>query len=127
MKFLGSSPAKYLSLSDLIKVHDSIEKMAIVHQIAVEPLCKVEDLRRQYPNIKLHEAVKSNMQKAFWDLLHDDLSKKPPEKMTTAFSLIVDLKTVRLILLFNNSISLFLFLDSMTIYSFHLSNILYLR
>lgn len=67
--------------------------MSIVHQIAVDPLCKVEDLRRQYPNTKLHEAVKNNMHKAFWDLLRNDLSKKPPEKKT-AFSLFVDLKNV---------------------------------
>ncbi|KAL7074100.1 hypothetical protein ACQ4LE_006597 [Meloidogyne hapla] len=89
----GSSPAKYLSLNELIKVHDSIEKMAIVHQIAVDPLCKVEDLRRQCPNTKLHEAVKNNMQKAFWDLLRDDLSKNPPEKKN-AFSLFIDLKNM---------------------------------
>jgi ankyrin repeat protein len=84
-------------LSDLIKVHDSIEKMAIVHQIAVDPLCKVEDIRHQYPNTKLHDAVKNNMQKAFWDLLRDELSSKPASKKTTAFSLIVDLKTVRIL------------------------------
>uniref|UniRef100_A0A914N257 T-complex 11 n=1 Tax=Meloidogyne incognita TaxID=6306 RepID=A0A914N257_MELIC len=89
----GSSPAKYLSLDELIKVHDSIEKMAIVHQIAVNPLCKVEDLRRQCPHSKLHETVKNDMQKAFWDLLRDDLSKNPPDKKN-AFSLIVDLKNM---------------------------------
>uniref|UniRef100_A0A915MBV3 Uncharacterized protein n=1 Tax=Meloidogyne javanica TaxID=6303 RepID=A0A915MBV3_MELJA len=89
----GSSPAKYLSLDELIKVHDSIEKMAIVHQIAVNPLCKVEDLRRQCPHSKLHETVKNDMQKAFWDLLRDDLSKNPPD-MKNAFSLIVDLKNM---------------------------------
>jgi len=67
--------------------------MAIVHQIAVNPLCKVEDLRRQCPHSKLHETVKNDMQKAFWDLLRDDLSKNPPDKKN-AFSLIVDLKNV---------------------------------
>ncbi|CAK5059116.1 unnamed protein product [Meloidogyne enterolobii] len=67
--------------------------MAIVHQIAVNPLCKVEDLRRQCPHSKLHETVKNDMQKAFWDLLREDLSKNPPDKKN-AFSLIVDLKNM---------------------------------
>lgn len=86
----GSSPAKFVSLEDLIKMNDSIEKMAIVHQIAVDPKFKVEDLKSQDP---LYETIKLNMHKAYWDLLRDDLSNNP-QKNEHGFMLLKDLKTM---------------------------------
>ena len=71
-------------------MNDSIEKMAIVHQIAVDPKCTVEDLKQRDP---LYEQFKSSMHRAYWDLLRDDLGKEPPNN-EHAFTLLKDLKKV---------------------------------
>src|SRR5947209_651964 len=69
-------------------MNTSLEKMAIVHEIAIDPKFNVEDFQKRD---KLYEAVKVNMHKAFWDRLREDLEKEPPE-YAGAFSLLKDLK-----------------------------------
>lgn len=72
-------------------MNDSIQKMAIVHQIAIDPKCKVEDLKPKDP---IFEQVKTNMHNAFWELLREDLLSKKSPKFEHAFSLLNDLKLV---------------------------------
>ncbi|KAL3088283.1 hypothetical protein niasHT_023843 [Heterodera trifolii] len=84
----GASPAKFIQLEDLIRMSDCIGKMNIAHKIATHPNCKVEDFKAADP---LYVSVKSNMRKAYWDLLREDLAKEPPE-FGHAFSLLGDLK-----------------------------------
>lgn len=50
----------------------------------------MEDLK---PKDALYETVKSNMHKAFWNKLREDLAKDPPDH-AHAFVLLKDLKEV---------------------------------
>uniref|UniRef100_A0A914IG85 Uncharacterized protein n=1 Tax=Globodera rostochiensis TaxID=31243 RepID=A0A914IG85_GLORO len=84
----GASPAKFVSLEDLIKMNDCVEKMNIAHKIATDPNCTVEDFGTKDP---FYDCVKSNIHKAYWDLLREDLTKDPPGYQH-AFSLLEDLK-----------------------------------
>ncbi|KAI3420438.1 hypothetical protein GPALN_003735 [Globodera pallida] len=84
----GASPAKFVSLEDLIKMNDCVEKMNIAHKIATDPNCTVEDFGTKDP---FYDCVKSNIHKAYWDLLREDLTKDPPGYQH-ALSLLEDLK-----------------------------------
>lgn len=64
--------------------------MAIVHEIAIDPTFSVEDLQKKDD---VYSAIKSNMHKAFWDVLRSDISKNPPN-YNHAFLLLHDLKDV---------------------------------
>lgn len=87
---LGSSPSKFIALEDLIQMDSNLEKMAIVHEIAVDPEFNVEDFQRKD---KVYEVVKSNFHKAFWDLLREDFAKTPP-CYENAFKCLNDLREV---------------------------------
>lgn len=74
----------------MIKINSSLEKMAIVHEIAIDPKFSVEDLQRKDD---MYNAVKTNMHNAFWDLLRKDIADDPPN-YEHAFVLLKDLKEV---------------------------------
>ncbi|KAI1730319.1 t-complex protein 11 domain-containing protein [Ditylenchus destructor] len=84
----GSSPAKFINLEDIIKVNSSLEKMAIIHEIAVDPKFNVENFQKNDP---IYQSVKSVMHKAFWEALRTDFEKDPPD-YSHAFSLLGELK-----------------------------------
>jgi hypothetical protein len=86
----GSSPAKFFSLEEILAVKDGLEKMALVHEISVEPNFSVEDLQPKNP---IHKLVRENMHQAFWDVFRENMEKQPPDH-EHAFVLLNDLKEV---------------------------------
>jgi len=68
----GSSPAKFISLEDLVKMSSSLEKMAIIHEIAIDPKFDVESLKK---GDAVHEAVKESMHRAYWELLKKEFTR----------------------------------------------------
>jgi len=83
-----SSPVKFLSLEEITNMKNCLEKMALVHEIAVDPTFCVENLQSKDP---IYKSVKENMHKAFWDLLKEDLNQDPPV-YERVFELLNDLK-----------------------------------
>lgn len=72
-------------------MNSGLEKMAIAHEIAIDPNFKLESHVPQNP---VEKAVSEQMRRAYWDLLRVDLQKTPPEYQH-AFTLVKDIKEVR--------------------------------
>uniref|UniRef100_A0A915DSI5 Uncharacterized protein n=1 Tax=Ditylenchus dipsaci TaxID=166011 RepID=A0A915DSI5_9BILA len=84
----GASPAKFIALEDILKMNSAIEKMAIVHEIAVDPKFNVEDFQKRDP---IYSTVKTTMHKAYWEKLRTDVEKDLPD-YGHAFNLLADLR-----------------------------------
>jgi len=76
--FVSASPPGFVTLEEIMKAANSVSNMTLAHEIAVDNnfhLKKVEP-----PNGGgLHNMVKEMMQKAFWDVLKEELNQNPPE------------------------------------------------
>uniref|UniRef100_A0A914BV58 T-complex 11 n=1 Tax=Acrobeloides nanus TaxID=290746 RepID=A0A914BV58_9BILA len=84
----GSSPAKFFTIDDILKVNDSIEKMALAHEIAIDPNFRLENMKKRDP---IEEAVQKTMRAAYWDKLREDLQHDPPD-YSHCLVLLVDMK-----------------------------------
>lgn len=107
----ASSPPKFISLDDLLKTADGLDKMALAHEIAVNADFKLNDssieaFNKSEPSSasnsagpstpiknpeELRQNVKRILHQAFWDVLKSDLGKTPPI-YEHAFGLLKELK-----------------------------------
>ncbi|CAG0882179.1 unnamed protein product [Cyprideis torosa] len=90
------SPPKFATLEEIMKAANSLENMALAHEIAVNPQFKLEkpevnEGTAVTPEQKLHARVHKEMHQAFWDLLRNDLSSDPP-RYDQAISLLAEIK-----------------------------------
>lgn len=92
--FAGASPAKFVSMDELMKMSVALENMALVHEIAVNPEFVIE---RNSADL-VEQAVEDCMKKAYWDKLREDLARVPPD-YSYALILLDDIKKVILICL----------------------------
>ncbi|CAG9533905.1 unnamed protein product, partial [Cercopithifilaria johnstoni] len=90
----GTSPAKFVSMDELMKMSVALENMALVHEIAVNPEFVIE---RNSANL-VEQAVEDCMKKAYWDKLREDLARVPPD-YSYALVLLDDIKKMILDLL----------------------------
>ncbi|VDK69345.1 unnamed protein product [Litomosoides sigmodontis] len=90
----GASPAKFVSMDELMKMSVALENMALVHEIAVNPDFVIE---KNSSNV-VEQAVENCMKKAYWDKLREDLSRIPPD-YSYALILLDDIKKMILDLL----------------------------
>ncbi|KAL3994301.1 T-complex protein 11 family protein [Acanthocheilonema viteae] len=90
----GASPAKFVSMDELMKMSVALEDMALVHEIAVNPEFVIE---RNSTNL-VEQAVESCMKKAYWDKLREDFARIPPD-YSYALILLDDIKKMILDLL----------------------------
>lgn len=66
--------------------------MALVHEIAVNPSFTVDNSVSTSGD-SLHERVKVEMHRAFWNALADDLRQQPPN-YENAFALLIEIREV---------------------------------
>ncbi|XP_022906306.1 T-complex protein 11-like protein 1 [Onthophagus taurus] len=85
----AASPPKFVSLEEIIRAANGIKDMALVHQIVVDKDFKLQRYEPE-PNT-IHRMVKENMQKAFWEILRQELAEDPPN-YNQAFVLLEDIK-----------------------------------
>ncbi|EJD76432.1 hypothetical protein LOAG_16612 [Loa loa] len=90
----GASPAKFVSMDELMKMSEALENMALVHEIAVNPEFVIE---RNSANL-VEQVVEDCMKKAYWDKLREDLTRVPPD-YSYALVLLDDIKKMILGLL----------------------------
>ncbi|CAH0560659.1 unnamed protein product [Brassicogethes aeneus] len=87
--FPSASPPKFVSLEEIMQAANSMRDMALVHQIVVD-----DDFRLQKPDPApntVQKVIKDTMQKAFWDVLREELAEDPPNYMQ-ALVLLEDVK-----------------------------------
>ncbi|VIO93537.1 T-complex protein 11 containing protein [Brugia malayi] len=97
----GTSPAKFVSMDDLMKMSEALENMALVHEIAVNPEFVIE----KNPANQIEQMVEDCMKKAYWDKLREDLTRIPPD-YSCALTLLDDIKKMMLDLLTQHHVRL---------------------
>lgn len=90
----GSSPTKYVDMKELMSMSNTLENLAIVHEIAINPQFVIE---KKYTN-PVEKVVEESMRKAYWDKLREDFVQEPPD-YSHALGLIVNIKQMMLDLL----------------------------
>lgn len=81
---------KSMTLSELMDASKGLTNMALAHEIAVD---KDFSLQKIQPASEVEKQVKEVMQRAFWDLLSEQLTDDPP-KFTQALALLQEIKTM---------------------------------
>lgn len=72
------SERKSLSIQDLQDIETAAMNITISHEITFDPKFKLPESQEQ-PTSDLRQIVKKQMERAFWEKLHDDLAQDPPE------------------------------------------------
>uniref|UniRef100_A0A0R3S0H3 T-complex protein 11-like protein 1 n=1 Tax=Elaeophora elaphi TaxID=1147741 RepID=A0A0R3S0H3_9BILA len=90
----GTSPAKFVSMDELMKMSAALENMALVHEIAVNPEFVIE---KNSANV-VEQAVEDCMKNAYWGKLREDFAQVPPD-YSYALVLLDDIKKMILDLL----------------------------
>ncbi|VDN85807.1 unnamed protein product [Brugia pahangi] len=85
----GTSPAKFVSMDELMKMSEALENMALVHEIAINPEFVIE----KNPANQIERMVEDCIKKAYWDKLREDLTRIPPD-YSCALTLLDDIKKV---------------------------------
>lgn len=79
---------KSMTLTELMDASKGLTNMALAHEIAVD---KDFSLQKIQPANEVEKQVKEIMQRAFWDLLEDQLKADPPQ-YTQAITLLKEIK-----------------------------------
>jgi len=79
---------KSMSLTELMDASKGLTNMALAHEIAVD---KDFSLQKIQPANEVEKQVKEIMQRAFWDLLADQLKADPPQ-YSQALTLLTEIK-----------------------------------
>lgn len=87
--FIGASPAKFVSVDELMKMSEAMENLALVHEIAINPDFVIE---KNSTNL-VEQVVANCMKKAYWDKLREDFARVPPD-YSYALVLLDDIKKV---------------------------------
>ncbi|XP_017782950.1 PREDICTED: T-complex protein 11-like protein 1 [Nicrophorus vespilloides] len=72
----SASPPKFVSLEEIMQAANSMQDMALVHQIVVDKEFRLE--RHEPEPDSVHKVIKDTMHRAYWDLLRRDISQDPP-------------------------------------------------
>lgn len=72
----AASPPKFVSLEEIMQAANGMRDMNLVHQIAVDESFRLEKAEPE-PNT-IQRVIKDTMQKAFWDVLREELADDPP-------------------------------------------------
>lgn len=92
---LGISPPNFVSFEEIMKTANDMGRLALVNEIVLNSDFKLEKKDETNP---LEKSVRENMQKAFWDILSEQLAESPPN-YKQAISLIQEIKETLLLLL----------------------------
>uniref|UniRef100_A0A914XF29 T-complex 11 n=1 Tax=Plectus sambesii TaxID=2011161 RepID=A0A914XF29_9BILA len=92
----GASPPRFLGLEELVRTADGLDKMTLVHEMAVNPSFRIEAPTPVEGS--LHQKVRDAMHRAFWTALADDLKQTPPN-YEHAFALLVEIRELLMSLL----------------------------
>lgn len=88
---LGASPPRFVGLEELVSTADGLDRMAIVHEMVVNPSFRIEPVTPLEGS--LHDKVRDAMHRAFWAALANDLKQDPPN-YEHAFALLVEIREV---------------------------------
>lgn len=103
----GASPAKFVTLDELMDMSAAMENMALVHEIAINPDFTIpEDATNP-----IEKAVKDCVHQIYWDKMKEDLAKQPPD-YSNAFSTLLDVKKMIMGLLTPQHVRLKMEIDS---------------
>ncbi|KAI2803235.1 T-complex protein 11 [Blomia tropicalis] len=92
---LGISPPNFVSFEEIMKTANDMGRMALVNEIVLNKDFKLE---KKDDENALEKAVRINMQKAFWDILSEQLNESPPN-YRQAISLLCEIKETLLMFL----------------------------
>lgn len=85
---LGISPPNFISFEEIMKTANDISRLALVNEIVLNENFKLE---KKDETSSLEKSVRENMQKAFWDILSEQLAESPPN-YKQAISVIQEIK-----------------------------------
>jgi hypothetical protein len=88
--FVEGSKNKSMTLTELMDASKGMNNMALAHEIAVD---KDFTLQKIQPANEVERQVKEVMQRAFWDLLTEELTADPPQYIQ-ALTLLQEIKTM---------------------------------
>uniref|UniRef100_A0A0N5A7J7 T-complex 11 like 2 n=1 Tax=Syphacia muris TaxID=451379 RepID=A0A0N5A7J7_9BILA len=103
----GASPARFVTLDELMDMSKAMENMALVHEMAVNPEFSISETSSN----PIEKAVKDCVHKIFWEKMRDDLNKQPPD-YTNAFLTLLDIKKMIFDLLTPQHVRLKMEIDS---------------
>nr|CAG4649282.1 EOG090X04Z9 [Scapholeberis mucronata]SVE93581.1 EOG090X04Z9 [Scapholeberis mucronata] len=87
--FLDASPPGFVSLEEIMKAANSVSKMALAHDIAVDDDFQLEKVN--LPTGSIQKTIKDIAHQAFWDLLKEEFEQDPP-KYERALTLLEEIK-----------------------------------
>ncbi|XP_046344828.2 T-complex protein 11-like protein 1 isoform X2 [Haliotis rufescens] len=93
---VAASPPKFVSFEQLMEAANGVRNMTLAHEIVVDGDFKLETRKPQKNSVQ--SQVQEVVHKAFWDLLHEEISQEPPE-FKRSLVLIEEVKEVLLSLL----------------------------
>lgn len=85
----AASPPKFVSLEEIMQAANGMRDMNLVHQIVVDENFRLEKAEPE-PNT-VQRAIRDTVQKAFWDVLREQLAEDPPN-FSHAFTLLEEIK-----------------------------------
>lgn len=84
-----ASPPKFVSLEEIIKAADGMNRMALAHEIALDRDFKLEKYTASEDSIR--KKVRDTVHRAFWDVIREEINENPPN-YTRALVLLEDVK-----------------------------------
>nr|CAG4636962.1 EOG090X04Z9 [Ceriodaphnia reticulata]SVE72900.1 EOG090X04Z9 [Ceriodaphnia reticulata] len=75
--FVSASPPGFVSLEEIMKAANSVSKMALAHDIAVDDDFHLEKV--ELPSGSIQKKIKDIAHQAFWDLLKEEFEQDPPQ------------------------------------------------
>ncbi|KZS16414.1 T-complex 11 protein 1-like protein [Daphnia magna] len=87
--FISASPPGFVSLEEIMKAANSVSKMALAHDIAVDDDFHLEKV--DLPTGSIQKTIKDIAHQAFWDLLKEEFEEDPP-KYDRALTLLEEIK-----------------------------------
>nr|CAG4647001.1 EOG090X04Z9 [Megafenestra aurita]SVE92353.1 EOG090X04Z9 [Megafenestra aurita] len=75
--FVSASPPGFVSLEEIMKAANSVSKMALAHDIAVDDDFQLEKV--ELPSGSIQKKIKDIAHQAFWDLLKEEFEQDPPQ------------------------------------------------
>nr|SVE74145.1 EOG090X04Z9 [Daphnia barbata] len=86
---VSASPPGFVSLEEIMKAANSVSRMALAHDIAVDDDFQLEKV--DLPSGSIQKTIKDIAHQAFWDLLKEEFEDEPP-RYDRALTLLEEIK-----------------------------------
>ncbi|KAI7693156.1 hypothetical protein SSS_05683 [Sarcoptes scabiei] len=92
----GITPPNYISLDEIMKTANEMNRLALVNEIVLDKDFKLE--RRSTDPNRLESVIRETMKKAFWDIVAEEFNQNPPN-YRQAITLMTEIKETLLLFL----------------------------